>query len=1736
MSHDQKIAIVGLACRLPGGANSPEKLWDILTQKTDCITSVPLSRWDSRFFLDKALDAPGKTYVQKGGFLHEDIRDFDPGSFNLSEREAQKLDPQQRLLLELAWEALDHSGHDLKQWQSSSTGVFIGGFCNDNQLSHMHVNNLDKIDSFSSVATSMSILANRLSFTFNLTGPSLMMDTACSSSLVALHYAAQSIVTGECDYALIGGVNIMTSPFYFLSMSKSRFLSPTGKCQMFQEDANGYVRGEGGGIFVLRSLESAQENHDHIYAVIEGSGVNQDGRTLGISLPSQKAQVRLIRQVYKKAQVSPSQLNYIEAHGTGTQQGDLAESTALSKVFADKKEPCLVGSIKTNIGHLEAGAGIAGVLKAVLCLNYRSIPSNLYVDRISDALPLEKIKLVTQKTSLPDQATCYIGVNGFGFGGTNAHVLLSHTHSASPSPKEKEAITWPVWYPVTAVTKEALIIRAQQFSQWNEQHHLSDILYRLIKRTTHYDHRMVVIAENKQQLEKLLSHHGDPELADRRITGIAPSVKQSVVYVFSGMGPQWWGMGQSMYASCPIFRQAFDACDQAFCLYAGWSLVEKLLASEEETNIEVCDIVQPLSCALQIALSRVLCSRGVEHTAVIGHSLGELAAAHISGVLSLEEVMLLVYHRSRLQGTLVGQGTMLAAHISAQQAKEFLVDYTTLTLAAINGPVSVTFSGADHEVDQLAQVLKKQDVFHKKLRVNIPYHSQYMDPICDEFIESIAAIKPKKPSCLFFSTVTGHSGTEDLDANYWWRNLRDPVLFFPAMKSLVEAYPNAIFLEIGAHPVLSMSMEDIIKDVKSEAVVLATLNRKKDELLRWSTCLAELFIHGVNINFPEIQGSLIPIPTYPWQRTPCVWQENALPYTVDSSYVFLTKRFQALRPTWEVALSTQFFPYLDAHVVSDSILFPGTAFLEAMFQMMQTEGLREKGVLSNVCFKQFLAKDNTKSQSILSEYDQEHQRFTISSLTDHQHILPHCVADFRVCELAKNDALSFNQLKAQCTQQISTNVMYHILAMNGLRYGELFQGVNTLYLGDNAVLAWLALPPALEEDLASYIVHPVLLDSAFHSAIVLDGLSCLGKPYVPVHIEEVVFYVDHVPTSFWSYIQKIEQKDNSMMLRLHLFDKEGMPILSVNGLKVQRVASLDQTVNDLSVFPSLYTYQWTEKNMDKSVNLIDTPMVFFIPRWHESHRDILQELLFYGLDVYVFTNEKVVLDGITYVKDIDFNHICIQSLLDDLSITSCKFVWVSFPNASYDELVWYAERMSDMAQFFTHNQHIKYACTVLTYHASNGETQSILTGLTLLLHHEFSHVTAQSIDLPKELNPAVCDDLAIELAFHAKDTDVRLGQNGREILHLSPPSWSLEGHIYSVTLQKFQRDATYIVTGGSRGFGLLLVQWLLTQGARRIIIISRSGMQCDYASYLCSMAQKQGSVIDEWKGDVADELFMKKVFTSIVDTLPLKGIFHCAMVLDDGLLGDMNKERYKKVFDPKIKGALLLDQLSRGNELDFFVCTSSVSSCMGHVGQANYVAANTFLDFFVQKRRQQGLPATTINLGVLSDVGVIARDELLTRFVTLTGIHFTPAFHVVHLIEAMLHNKFAHVAIMDLDWPHWVAQDRQVAQGSRFLPILDQKVKKTESSLLSSFDFEQTASLIRQIIASVVGCAVTKVENHMSLLQLGMDSLMAAELRTSLVKQLGIDITLVQLLQGMSVKEMIEHVVRYDQEELHVEH
>ena len=1186
------VAIIGLGCRFPGGINDAEALWKLLVEGREAVSEVPADRWNSDRFYDTEPGIVGKSITNRGGFI-DGLEQFDPQFFGISPREAPYVDPQHRLLLETAWEAIEDAGLILDFEKGTDLAVFVGISHTDFQVIQGTPWDSSGITSHSSTGSAHSIAANRISYCLNLRGPSIAMDTACSSALTAVHAACEHIRAGRCTSALAGGVTVMITPGGFIGFSQASMLSPEGKCKAFDASADGFVRGEGAGMVLLKRLSDAVRDGDPIRGVILGTAVNQDGHTNGISLPSPEAQARLVREACEDAGISPSAVGFVEAHGTGTAVGDPIEAHALAEALcADRTTPLPIGSVKTNLGHMETAAGVAGLVKALLVLERGQIPPSLHFKTPSPHIDFEglKLRVPTELEPFPEiDGRRIAGVNSFGFGGANAHVVLTTApeHARAERPPTDSKRGWPLV--LSARSENALRSLAGKLAAWIDEHMksngtsplLPELTYTLGARRNHHPHRITLVASTTDEAVAELSAFAAGEETTQKLrVSFSPRREHParVGFVMSGQGPQWWGMGRELMRHEPVFREAMERCAKALAPWTRFSLLEELARDEATSQMSRTEIAQPAIFAMQVSLSELWISLGIKPAAILGHSVGEIAAACVAGVLSLEEAARVIALRSKfMEDCARGEGAMLAVGLGEDEIRAIILRRDrTVTIAAFNGPRSLTLSGPRVSLEGIAAELEAEGVFARFVKVDHPFHHPMMKPAADSLTEALADLEPQPETVPFFSTVTGtRCSGESCTAEYWGKGIKQPVLFAPAVAALADFGVDE-WLEISAHPALAISIQECLAQRENKPSVRSSLRRDREHEFFLETAM-DLHRASVELDFAAMTPSrtLLSLPAYPWDKSRWWneapdWRDGRL---APGGRGFLDVRLSRAMPTWIARLDNRHMAFLKDHKVESHVIFPAAGFVELVLEAGQQIFEGRPFVIEDFEIRRPLILPENLSGLLLEiSYDTDSRTFAIQSRQGSAWSA-HVVGSMRG-ERVESEFSTSSRPAADGLASLDVEDFYTHMSDLGLRYGPEFRSVRELAAANGQSAGRVTLSEASAKRSAEYPLHPVLLDGALH--VFSAGQATVerkGRMKLPVRFARIQFVRS---PGAGALVNAAVRNCNEELVEgdVAIYDESGQPCVLVEGFRAISLAAARRSGAPGGIRDLIYNVEW----------------------------------------------------------------------------------------------------------------------------------------------------------------------------------------------------------------------------------------------------------------------------------------------------------------------------------------------------------------------------------------------------------------------------------------------------------------------------------------------------------------------------------------------------------------------------------
>ncbi|AKT41315.1 type I polyketide synthase [Chondromyces crocatus] len=1702
--RDEPVAIIGMACRFPGGANNVDAYWRLLRDGADATHEVPRDRWDVDAYYDPDPDAPGKMISRRGGFVQGiGVDMFDASFFHISPREAVTMDPQQRILLETTWEALEDAGQIADRLVSSRTAVMLGIASNDYAALLGSSEGSSTIDGYALTGNAASCAAGRISFILGLQGPCLSVDTSCSSSLVATHLACQALRNGEAELAIAGGANLILLPEVNVMFSRLRALSPDGRCKAFDASANGYVRGEGAGIVILKRLSDALRDGDRIHAVLRGSAVNHDGRSSGLTVPNGPAQQAVIRQALASAGVSPAQVGHIEAHGTGTPLGDPIEVQSIAAVLGEGRpasSPVLLGTAKANIGHLEAGAGVAGLIKAALCVKHGEIPSNPLFETPSPKIPWADIPVVvpTELTAWPAiDGPRTTGVSSFGMSGTNAHVVLTEPPLAfAPEPFTSGSPPLVHLLPISARSPEALRALATAYRDALSRGALSgddvlahDVCFTAGTRRTHHLHRLAVRGASREDLVAGL----DAALTNWS-SSASPARGRKLAFMFSGHNSQWVGMARGLLDE-PVFAEALGACSRALAPYLGESLLD-LLASGEDRYHEM-HVVHPALFSVQVALAALWRSWGVEPDAVVGHSFGEIAAAHVSGALSLDDAARVIglrsvlYERLRTSGP---RGAMASVELSTDDARAAIADMNDRVFIAVStGPTSSVLSGEATAVEQVVKELEQRGIFGRLLRVSIAGHSPHVEPLREELVAGLQGIEPRQTAVPMFSTVLGqYIDGEALDADYWGRNLRDRVRFWDALQGLAEDGFDA-FLEVSPHPVLQNAVEQGLHQLGRDGLALPSLRRDEPERPSLLDTLGALYTAGYPIEFGRLfpsGGRVVDLPTYRFQRTRH-WIETPTRnapagQTSARGPRLLGERITSARSPGEhylaLALAPAAFPLLKEYVlrrlplVSPAVLL-GIAWAAAaeVLDVSPTTGPDHRAsplVLEDVALHTpwVVPQEGPRhAQLILSSRAENDASFEIfSSATPGGPWQRHAAGRSRRLspdEISMPAPVALAEIRARCAEELTGEAFLDGLAAGGLALGPGLRCVERVWRRPGEVLGLFKLSERGAAEAGALRLHPALLDNALHLLEAASSAENEGTRIAATF--ERVRIAGQPGAVVWGHARLREENDTppgTVTGDVSLLDEAGRAFAELAGVTLTpapRTLVGETARHCLDTWS--YEIRWEamartppRRPVEKGAWLVladrgglgEAAADQLTRRGHvallatSGPREALGGGRFH-IDPASRADLAWLLDhargagpavrGVVHLLSLDAPPT--EALTLETLVAAQQLGCATVPPL-VQALLDAALPISPQLWLITRGaQPAGGAPEPLAV------AQAPLWGIGRIAALEHPELWGGLLDLDPHAPSG-----AIQ-AEAARVVDELLGPDGEDLLALRGAERRVARLIRSPALPLpaerpgLRPDATYLITGGLHGLGLEVARWMVEAGARHLVLTGRRGLPDPTADGAAEIhtaianLERAGASIRIVAADASNLGQMEALFADIArHGPPLAGIVHAAGTSRPALLAQTDQAAVEFLLAPKVQGAWILDHLTRELDLDFLVLFSSAAAVWGGGLLGPYAAANHFLDAIAHHRRALGRTALSINWGSWQAGSMLTHmPEDARRYLEGIGFGTMPLDEALEVLGWLLGTPLAQRAIASIDWGRF----KPIFEARRRRPLLD---------------------------------------------------------------------------------------------------
>jgi acyl transferase domain-containing protein/aryl carrier-like protein len=1730
-AETSSIAIVGMGCRFPA-ASGVQAFWNLLCEKRSGICEVPADRWDAGRFFHPDARTPGKIAGRWGGFL-EELDRFDPAFFGISPREAPHVDPRQRVMLEVAWNALEDAGIPPLSLANSATGVYVATLSNDYDL--MLSRNYGRFTASTGPGTANSIIANRLSYFLDLHGPSLTLDTACSGSLLAIELACRSLRAGETSLALAGGVSLNLLPKGDVFFSAAGALSPTGACHSFDAAADGIVRSEGAGMVILKRMSDAIEDSDRIYAVIRGGAINHDGASNGIMAPNGEAQKRVLREAYKNAGVPPAAAEYIEAHGTGTPLGDSIEIGAVAQAVGEGRSaaPLVLGSLKTNIGHTEAAAGVAGVIKVALAMHHGAIPPNLHFEAWTPGVPQVGFPLEIPVATRPwkrNGQPRIAGVSGFSFGGTNAHLVLEEAPEA-PASLAVEPAGPMLLLPMSAKSPEALQSLQDAYGRFletgTEPAALRDVCFTAGARRTHHQHRVAAIASTSAELAE-------------RIRAERPAGRSisKLVFVFSGQGSHWKGMGDHLSDRYPVFRDTLQVCDHLFGRSTGWSVIEKIRSGE---RLDETDVSQAAVFSMQVALAALWQSFGIEPDAIVGQSLGEVAAAYCAGGLSLDSAVAVVHHRSRLMKKLAGQGKTAVVGLAPESARESIADWKgNIFLAGHSSPQTCVVSGEPSAMTAWSAAVERQGVFVRTLAgVDVAFHTPHMEPLRGELAASLEALDYAKARVDLMSTVTGTwVNGQSLDAGYWGRNLCEPFQLSGALDQLAEAGFDG-FLEISPQMMLTGPIREVLGRKNIDAFVLGSSQRGETSERTMLASLAELYKAGRNPDwravFPD-GGRCVSLPAYPFLRDR-YWLDQ-LPggeVTAESGGAdpLLGRALECALPggqrVWEQHIALQSPYYLSGHKILGSVVFPGAGYIEAALTAMRQ--LRPEAAAFEISGLRFhealpLSESGCQLQTVFSPGGDASYRFEFHArgapANDWTRHASGQAIDIRL----PAPYLPVSELRSGFTETVAGSAHYEAMALQGLEYGKHFRAITQVSRRTGQAMAEFILDDAAAAEARSYCIHPILIDAALQTAAATmepsEGSIYRKEQYVPEGVGRVRFYANPGHRALCTAVLKSgKAKDPELCFDLRLVGEDGRVAMEIEDLRLAQVG-YRQNGAPGRVRDWIYELRWEEAVRESTVGA--TAGNWIVLGNPDGAGERLAAVLWKrGLHAEVLPGAELPnsdASGIVYLHGLDGSA--------DGMHKSCAFLLslikkiATFENAPK---LWIITRQMQAAG----------ECALESSWAAQ------LWGFGRVVALEHPELWGGLVDL----GSVDADDgerLTDELLAPGLDRQIALRGGARYVARLRTSE-----DVRQLDPALFRADASYLITGGLGGLGLSVARWMTERGARRLVLAGRTDLppRRQWLSLPADHSAKNrvDAILDlERAGASVHAAAFDVTQTGEVQAYiedfhaqgwpPIRGVIHAAGIVEDQLMLRLDEGTFERVVRPKVAGAQALHEATKNLDLDFFTLFSSISSVLGQFGQAHYAAGNAYMDNLAQWRRAQGLPGTSINWGPWAEIGMFARLSDKNRN-GRSGVFPMAPEQALQAMERIHLRRPGQAIVVSAEWSRMPASPlfAELLPASAARERTAEEEKASSELLLELLLAEpeprrqRLQSYLRDAAARVLGLDAERLDVREQLTSLGMDSIMVVELKTQIERTINLAVPMVDLFTG-TVDKLAEQLSR----------
>lgn len=1795
-AETDKVAIIGMSCRFPGGANSIDEFWELLMTQKDGISDVPETRWDLEKYYDVDENASGKMYCKNGGFLNVPVDEFDARFFNITPKEAISMDPQQRLLLELTWEAFENAGMDITKYKGTDTGVYLGMSTNEYMMSHLNSGDLSRIDAYSLTGTCGSTACGRISYTFGFEGPSIAVDTACSSALTALHMAHQGVKNNEARIAVVGGVNLMLSPAVNVGFSKLHATSPDGHSKAFDASADGYGRSEGAGVLIIKNLSDAIRDNNNILGVIRSTSINQDGRSNGLTAPNGAAQEKLISESLLRAGLSASDVDYIEMHGTGTKLGDPIEVNAVANIYGKDRSPdnpLRIGSVKSNIGHLEAGAGIASAIKVLLSFKNDIIPSNLFFNEPNPFIDWDKmnVKVVDKHSEWTNKnGIRRAGINGFGFGGSNAHVILEEYIDAK-QPKTAE-INRVMNYilKISARSDYSLRRLAEEYLKLiseSDESSLLDIIYSAGRGRANFECRIAVAGSSKAEIfDKLEAYLSGEKTEGLYYSDDSNNIflkERKPIFMFTGQGSQYVNMGRTLYESNSVFKSALDECDRLFKPYILASVVDLIYGERANAEtIEKTSYAQPLIFSIEYSLFKLWEHYGVRPEIVMGHSIGEYVAAVVSGIISLEDAVKLVSIRGRLMDMAPGSGAMGTIFAERSAVEDMLKNFEgSVSIAACNSKETFVISGEKPLVEQILNNAENAGYRVNRLKVSHAFHSPLMKPILEDFSALAKGIEYFNPKIRYISALYA----SEIDMNqvlgheYWTEHILEKVDFYNAVMSISDP-ENYAFVEVGSHRVLSSLLKLIIDD---ENIVVGTLNRKKEDGIQFADSIAGLYAAGIDINWNNVcfinaeQWNKHILPNYQFERT-SYWRDllydRPITYLpADGSSELLGQKIESPSFKGTIVFQSKFtaqYPFfIKEHIIFKTAISPAAAHVSMLLSAVSEIDAPNSCTLKSIELRAPLAVDIDEQRTVQvcleNIGDKDNASFSIvsKSLTfEDAEWLTHVQGKMSSSKEAMDykDNLDVAALKDTEFDFGAGAAIYQTMEESGFELGESFRRiVKSCKL--NGEYVYYIQPMDAVPNKEIYIMYPGVIDSILQTMFcnVLDEVrnSAGKKTIIPYFIGEIKYnYIQS--SALWCRVSS-ELKDDIVYGKLEVFNESGEIIMKISdfmGKLTDRSTLLREMKKNFDSF--YYHNEWLRsEDISKNIKANELTKHILISNNAPLTENICECLRKENADVATVSvcNESVCGYNIGDIgQKSDWSKL-LNQIAKGNEDRKFKFIYHYEPEkdsfgigGSKGNIDFLALRgILNLSQSIIESGlEGRSSVKILTRNVQNpGSSKDRMINLSQSLLWGYAKVF--SIEHPNIFDGIIdFDDSSVNyLAEEIIDTEeyeLCLRNGLRYISRMQRHKDYLKRNTANLEGIKILQDASYLITGGTGALGMVYAEYFVNMGAKSILLMCRRQPSEEVNKKIDDL-RSLGVNINLVFADVGDRSSLETVLSSINEEVPaIRGVIHAAGILNDKMIADLEWEDFETVLSAKVVGLANLYSLLDIDELDFLIMLSSITSVLGNMGQANYAAANYFLNSFASYMALNNQKAYTFCWGPWLKGGMAAGSSAISENISKMGLTAITHDTGLKIIGEFFDRPFENLIIMDIDWDRYMNNLNAKSVNNYLSKIVDKSNSKkttadnkqiatnTNIDILRTFPPEERKNVmlseLQKICGNIMGFGKgQKVDKNVAIKEQGADSLMIFSMRGTINKLFNVDLSVTDFFNYPTLSKLTDHLI-----------